>query len=98
MNAAARRGVIAVALVAVVALIPFVGLHLPWVLPSTVNVVNSTGTLEVLALCFIFAGVALGYDVIFGYTGQPVRIVLDEVVERLGEGEGDHGEGDAADA
>ena len=64
-----RRGAIGLGLVVLGALIPYIGLHLPWVLPSTVNVVNSTGTLTVLALCFIFAGVALGYDVIFGYTG-----------------------------
>lgn len=51
------------------ALIPFIGLHVPWVLPGTVNVVNSTGTLDVLALCFVFGGVTLGYDVLFGYTG-----------------------------
>ncbi len=49
--------------------VPFIGVHIPWILPSTVNIVNSTGTLEVLALCFIFGGVALGYDVIFGFTG-----------------------------
>ena len=49
--------------------LPFVGLHVPWVLPGAVDVVNSTGTLDALALCFIFAGVALGYDVMFGYTG-----------------------------
>jgi branched-chain amino acid transport system permease protein len=69
MSPAVRRGSLALGLVALFALVPFIGLHLPWVLPSTVNVVNSTGTLEVLALCFIFAGVALGYDVMFGYTG-----------------------------
>ncbi len=57
------------ALLVFFAALPFIGLHVAWVLPSTVNVVNSTGTLEVLALCFIFAGVALGYDVIFGFTG-----------------------------
>ena len=69
MSPVVRRGALALALVALFALVPLIGVHLPWVLPSTVNVVNSTGTLEVLALCFIFAGVALGYDVIFGYTG-----------------------------
>ncbi len=69
MSPSVRRAAIALGLVAVAALVPFIGLHLPWILPSTVNVVNSTGTLEVLALSFVFAGVALGYDVIFGYTG-----------------------------
>ncbi|OYV65049.1 MAG: hypothetical protein B7X07_04460 [Actinobacteria bacterium 21-64-8] len=51
------------------AFVPFIGVHLPWVLPGTVNVVNATGTLDVLALCFVFGGVALGYDVLFGFTG-----------------------------
>ncbi len=64
-----RSLVVGAALVVLFALVPFVGLHVAWILPSTVNVVNATGTLEVLALCFIFAGVALGYDVIFGFTG-----------------------------
>jgi branched-chain amino acid transport system permease protein len=49
--------------------LPFIGLHVPWVLPGTLDIVNSTGTLEVLALCFMFAGIAVGYDLMFGYTG-----------------------------
>ena len=49
--------------------LPFIGLHVPWVLPGTLDIVNSTGTLEVLALCFMFAGIAVGYDMMFGYTG-----------------------------
>lgn len=65
------RSAVTLAAVALVffALVPFMSVHVPWVLPGTVNVVNATGTLEVLALCFIFGGVALGYDVIFGFTG-----------------------------
>jgi branched-chain amino acid transport system permease protein len=50
-------------------LLPFIGLHVPWILPGTLDIVNSSGTLEVLGLCFIFGGVALGYDVMFGFTG-----------------------------
>lgn len=60
---------VAAALVVLAVVIPFIGLHVPWILPGTLDVVNSTGTLEVLALCFIFGGVALGYDVMFGFTG-----------------------------
>ncbi len=30
---------------------------------------NSPGTLQVLALCLVFGGVALSYDLLFGYTG-----------------------------
>lgn len=59
-------GALATALAVV---LPFIGLHVPWILPGTVDVVNSTGTLFTLALCFVFAGVAMGYDVMFGYTG-----------------------------
>ncbi len=65
-----RRGVVAGVLALLVfGVLPLVSLHVPWVLPGTVDVVNSTGTLEVLALCFMFAGVALGYDLMFGFTG-----------------------------
>lgn len=55
--------------VVLLAVVPFIGLHLPWVLPGTVDVVDSVGTLQVLGLCFAFAVVALGYDVMFGFTG-----------------------------
>ena len=69
-SAATRGGrVAAVVLVAVFAVIPFAGLTVPWVLPGPVDVLNSTGTLDVLGLGFIFAAVALGYDVLFGFTG-----------------------------
>jgi branched-chain amino acid transport system permease protein len=57
------------AFLALFIVVPFIGAHVPWVLPGTLDVVNSTGTLEVLALCFMFAGVAVGYDMMFGYTG-----------------------------
>ncbi len=57
------------AFIALFVVLPFIGLHVPWVLPGTLDIVNSTGTLEVLALCFLFAGVAVGYDLMFGYTG-----------------------------
>lgn len=65
-----RRGLLAgVIFVVLFALMPYIGLHVPWILPGSVDIVNSTGTLEVLGLCFMFAGVALGYDVMFGFTG-----------------------------
>lgn len=50
-------------------LVPLANWHVPWILPGTVDVLNSTGTLGVLALCFLFAAVALGYDVLFGVNG-----------------------------
>jgi len=60
---------VAGAVLVIFAVLPFCGFSLPWVLPSSVDIVNSTGTLSVLALCFVFAGVAVGFDVLFGYTG-----------------------------
>ena len=68
---AASRGrrVAALVLVVMFAAIPFAGLTVPWVLPGPVDVLNSTGTLDVLGLGFVFAAVALGYDVLFGFTG-----------------------------
>ena len=33
------------------------------------GVLNSPGTLQLLALCLIFGGVALSYDLLFGFTG-----------------------------
>jgi branched-chain amino acid transport system permease protein len=68
---AASRGrrVTALVLVAAFAAVPFAGLTVPWVLPGPVDILNSTGTLDVLGLGFVFAAVALGYDVLFGFTG-----------------------------
>jgi branched-chain amino acid transport system permease protein len=63
------RRIVLAALLVIGIVVPFVGLTVPWVLPGTVDVVNSTGTLDVLGLGFIFAAVALGYDVMFGFTG-----------------------------
>jgi len=64
------RAAAAVAVVAVFALIPLFSLIVPWVLPGPVDVLNSAGTLDVLGLCFVFAAIALGYDVLFGFTGM----------------------------
>jgi branched-chain amino acid transport system permease protein len=50
-----------------------VGVFLPW---STVEIpgvfdgpLNSPGTLQLLATCLVFGGLALGYDLLFGRTG-----------------------------
>lgn len=65
-----RFGLVAGGVLTVLAVIvPFLAFHVPWILPGTLDVVNSAGTLEVLALCYVFAAVALGYQVMFGYTG-----------------------------
>lgn len=65
-----HRGALAGSLALVVfVFLPFAGFSVPWILPGTLNVVNSSGTLIVLALCFLFAGVAVGYDLMIGFTG-----------------------------
>lgn len=50
----------------VLAFLPYVSLTIPGILPERVN---GPGSLQLLAVCFIFAGFALSYDVIFGRTG-----------------------------
>ncbi len=64
-----RRVAAPLVVLAIFALLPFAGFAVPWVLPGPVDVVNSAGTLEVLGLGFVFASVALGFDVLFGFTG-----------------------------
>jgi branched-chain amino acid transport system permease protein len=48
-------------------------LCVPWIAIGTGGVfsgpLNSPGTLQVLALCLVFGGVALTYDLLFGFTG-----------------------------
>lgn len=71
--AGTRRGLarlIAPAAVLVIfALVPAASLEIPWILPGSVDVVNSAGTMAVLGLCFVFGGLALAFDLLFGYTG-----------------------------
>ncbi len=53
-------------LLAVLVAVPFLSLDLPRLLPGPLD---SPGTLQLLALCLTFAGVALSYDLLFGFTG-----------------------------
>ncbi len=55
---------IAVAVVA--AIIPYSTVRLPGLFPDPLN---APGTLQVLALCAVFAGLAMSYDLLFGRTG-----------------------------
>jgi branched-chain amino acid transport system permease protein len=55
-----------VVLVALLALVPTLSLDLPLVFGGPLD---SPGTLGLLALCLVFAGVALTYDLLFGFTG-----------------------------
>lgn len=50
----------------VLAILPFSTLQVPGLFTG---VLNSPGTLQLLALCLIFGGVALSYDLLFGFTG-----------------------------
>jgi branched-chain amino acid transport system permease protein len=48
------------------AFVPVLAIDLPYVFQYSVN---SPGTLQLLALCLVFGGVALTYDLLFGFTG-----------------------------
>ena len=54
------------ALIALFALVPTFSLDIPYVFSGPLD---SPGTLGLLALCLVFAGVALTYDLLFGFTG-----------------------------
>ena len=55
-----------VVLVALLALVPTLSLDIPVVFNGPLD---TPGTLGLLALCLVFAGVALTYDLLFGFTG-----------------------------
>jgi branched-chain amino acid transport system permease protein len=61
-----RALVVPVVLLAILVAVPFLSLDLPRLLPGPLD---SPGTLQLLALCLTFAGVALSYDLLFGFTG-----------------------------
>jgi branched-chain amino acid transport system permease protein len=52
--------------VAVFAVLPLLDVPVPVLLPGELS---SPGTLQILAIGLVFAGLAVSYDVIFGYTG-----------------------------
>ena len=54
------------AVLLVLALVPKLSLDIPVVFTGPLD---SPGTLQLLALCLVFAGVALTYDLLFGFTG-----------------------------
>jgi len=61
-----RSVVVPAVLLAVFAVLPLLSVDLPRLLPGPLD---SPGTLQLLALCLTFAGVALSYDLLFGTTG-----------------------------
>ena len=66
MRRQALRGLAPVAALAILAALPKLGFGLGSLLPGTLD---SPGTLQLFAVCLIFAGVALSYDLLFGFTG-----------------------------
>jgi branched-chain amino acid transport system permease protein len=58
--------VAAPAVFVVLAFVPKVGLDIPRVFNGPLS---SPGTLNLLALCLVFGGIALTYDLLFGFTG-----------------------------
>jgi branched-chain amino acid transport system permease protein len=60
------RIAIALAGIIVLALVPFVGIPLP---PLFSEPLSTPGSLNLLALCFVFGALALSYDLIFGVAG-----------------------------
>ena len=65
MNARARIAALVAAL-AVLAALPAIGITIPGLFDGPLS---SPGTLNLLALCFVFGALALTYDLIFGYVG-----------------------------
>ncbi len=51
---------------AALAFVPKIGANIPKLFDGPVS---SPGTLQLLALCLVFAGLAVTYDLLFGYTG-----------------------------
>jgi branched-chain amino acid transport system permease protein len=61
-----RTVVVAVVALVLLALVPQVALDVPYVFNGAVD---TPGTLQLLALCLVFGGLAMSYDLLFGYTG-----------------------------
>ena len=62
-----RRSWLPTVVLVVLALAPKLSFDVPIVLAGPLD---SPGTLQLLALCLVFSGVALTYDLLFGLTGQ----------------------------
>lgn len=58
--------VVPLAVLVLLVFLPWMRFSIPGVLPG---VVNSPGSMQLLALCLVTAGIALSYDVLFGRTG-----------------------------
>jgi len=61
-----KRIVVPVVVLVALALVPKLTVDLPYVFKSSIN---TPGTLQLLALCLVFGGLAMTYDLLFGFTG-----------------------------
>jgi branched-chain amino acid transport system permease protein len=61
-----RRVLIPVSIFVALAFVPKLAVDLPYVFKGPLN---TPGTLQLLALCLVFGGLALSYDLLFGFTG-----------------------------
>ena len=61
-----KRVAVPVAIVVALALVPKFAIDIPYVFGGGLN---TPGTLQLLALCLLFGGLALSYDLLFGFTG-----------------------------
>ena len=66
MTRSYRSIVVPLSVLIVLALVPKLSLDIPVVFTGPLD---SPGTLQLLALCLVFAGAALSYDLLFGFTG-----------------------------
>lgn len=60
------RSILPPLIVAMLAILPFLRVGVPGLFDAPLG---APGTLNLLALCFVFGALALSYDLIFGYTG-----------------------------
>jgi len=61
-----RRLVVPAVVLVLLALVPQVSVDIPYVFDGSID---TPGTLQLLALCLLFGGLAMTYDLLFGFTG-----------------------------
>ena len=61
-----KRIVVPLVVLVALALVPKLTVDIPYVFKSSIN---TPGTLQLLALCLVFGGLAMTYDLLFGFTG-----------------------------
>lgn len=61
-----KRFAVPAAIVVALAFLPKLTIDIPYLFQESLN---TPGTLELLALCLLFGGLALSYDLLFGFTG-----------------------------